>query len=188
MSGIIRVTVNLEELCAAFEDSSIDHRYYLDLISGEIFYITDDSEEIEELDEIEIGGLGKCYASIPDIAPHEGYKDMEDFIETVKDVNLKEKLCIAINGKGAFRRFKDVLLPYQKERERWFTFKNAKTLEKVNEWLEEEGIEIIEAKPIEIREISTKELSESKEIVHEWMGFGPVGCLKCGSHDIFCDF
>jgi hypothetical protein len=133
MSGLIRVTANVEELCAAFEDSSIDHRYYLDLITGEIFYITDNSEEIEELDEIEIGGLGKCYASIPNIDSHAGYRDMEDFIETVKESNLKEKLCIAINGKGAFRRFKDVLLSYPKERERWFSFKNAKTLEIVNE-------------------------------------------------------
>ena len=45
MSGKIQVPANLQELCTSFEDSSIDHRYYLDLITGEILLITDDSEE-----------------------------------------------------------------------------------------------------------------------------------------------
>lgn len=185
MSGKIQVHANLQELCAAFEGTSIGNGYYLDHITSEILYISDYSEDIEELCGIEIGGLGKCYAPIPNIDSHVGYKDMEDFLETVKDSNLKEKLCTTINGKCAFRRFKDVLVSFPQERERWFEFKEAKTLEKVNEQLEEEGIEIIEAKPIEIRQISPKELSKSKEIEHEWMGFGAVGCLQCGKEDDF---
>jgi hypothetical protein len=35
---------------------------------------------------------------------------------------------------------------------------------RVNEWLEEEGIEIIPQKPIDIREISLREINDSKEI------------------------
>jgi hypothetical protein len=34
---------------------------------------------------------------------------MEAFIETVSDWHLQEPLQVAIQGKGAFRRFKDVL-------------------------------------------------------------------------------
>jgi len=54
---------------------------------------------------------------------------------------LKEKLYIAIDGPGAFRRFKNVLLRYPEEKERWFKFKDARTTERVKEWLEAEGIE-----------------------------------------------
>lgn len=133
MSGKIQVHANLQELCAAFEGTSIGNGYYLDHITSEILYISDYSEDIEELCGIEIGGLGKCYAPIPNIDSHVGYKDMEDFLETVKDSNLKEKLCTTINGKCAFRRFKDVLVSFPQERERWFEFKEAKTLEKLNE-------------------------------------------------------
>ncbi len=110
---------------------------------------------------------------------------MEDFIETVKGVKLKEKLYNALTGKGAFRRFKDVLNSYPKERERWFKFKDEKVIERVNEWLKEEGIEIVPQKPIEIREISLHEISESKEIEDSWKGFGARGCLKCDSEDGF---
>jgi hypothetical protein len=110
---------------------------------------------------------------------------MIEYIETIKGANLKEKLSIAISGSGAFRRFKDVLNSYPKERERWFKFKDEKVMERVNEWLDEEGIEIIPQKPIEIREISLREISEAKEMEESWKGFRARGCLKCDSEDGF---
>ena len=51
---------------------------------------------------------------------------MEDFIATVEDEHLAELLEVAIDGKGAFRRFKDVLAHYPEERERWFRFKDTR--------------------------------------------------------------
>ncbi len=132
----IKVTVDLEELCVAFESSSVDNQYYLDLETGEIINISDefmDREEREELEKKVEDGFGKRYVSVPYASSDEGYRDMEDFVEMVKDQDLKEKLCIAIDGRGAFRRFKDVLLGYPEERERWFKFKDARVTERVKE-------------------------------------------------------
>jgi len=146
MSEKIQLPVDLQELCFIFEDFSCEHRSYLDLETGEIIQIFDeimDSDEMEELDDKVEEGFGEHYITIPNAESYEGYQDMEDFIETVKEVKLKEKLYNAIARKGAFRRFKDVLIFYPKERERWFKIKNEKVMERVNEWLEEEGIEII---------------------------------------------
>ncbi|TRZ89490.1 MAG: hypothetical protein D4R88_05410 [Methanosarcinales archaeon] len=188
MSEKIKVPADLQEICILFEDSSCEHRGYLDMKTGEIIQIFDDimdADENEELDDKVDEGLGERYIAIPNAESHDGYHDMEDFIETVNDRNLKEKLNIAISGKGAFRRFKDVLNSYPKERERWFKFKDDKIKERVNEWLEEEGIEIIPQKPIEIREISLREISESKEMEESWKGFNARGCLKCDSEDGF---
>ncbi len=188
MSEKIKVPADLQEICNLFEDSSCEHRGYLDKKTGEIIQIFDDimdPDEMEELDDKVDEGLGERYIAIPNAESYEGYQDMEDFIETVHDMNLKEKLNIAISGKGAFRRFKDVLNYYPKERERWFKFKDEKVKERVNEWLDEEGIEIIPQKPIEIREISLREISESKEIEESWKGFRARGCLKCDSEDGF---
>ncbi|MEF8874966.1 MAG: UPF0158 family protein [Candidatus Thermoplasmatota archaeon] len=61
---------------------------------------------------------------------------MQDFIQTVEDEDLREKLWIAIDGKGAFRRFKDVLRLYPDVRERWFEFKDERVERRVVEWLE----------------------------------------------------
>jgi len=68
---------------------------------------------------------------------------MEAFIETVASPHLQELLEVAINGRGAFGRFKDVLVRYPDERERWFAFKDARMRERVREWLMDEGIEPI---------------------------------------------
>lgn len=140
----IKVPVDLQDLCDAFEDYSLDHSYYLDLETGKIIFISEfmDTEEAEELNEKVEEGFGKRYISIPNESPEEGYENMEEFIETVKDLNLKEKLCIALDGRGAFRKFKNLLIDYPKERERWFKFKDGRLMERVKEWLEEEGIEV----------------------------------------------
>lgn len=136
----------MQGLCYAFEDSSGDHRYYLDLETGEVIFISEyymDPMEKEELEEKIEEDIGERYIFISGDDSSEGYEDMVGFIETVKDANLKEKLCIAISGKGAFRRFKDVLLSYPEEGERWFKFKEGKLTERIREWAEFEGIEIV---------------------------------------------
>ena len=185
MSEKIQVPADMQELCNAFEDSSDDHRYYLDLEIGEIILDFLDSTEREELDEMVDEDSQERYRYLPIAESHEGYEDMKEFIETVKGTHLKEKLYIAISGRGAFRRFKDVLNSYPKDRERWFRFKDEKLMERVKEWLEYEGIEIIPKKPIEIKEISSKEIIESNEIEEAWKGFGARGCLDCENEDEF---
>lgn len=188
MSEKIQLPIDLQELCFIFEDSSSEHRSYLDLETGEIIRIFDDitdSDEKEELDDKVEEGFGERYITIPNAESYDGYQDMEDFIETEKEVKLKEKLYNAIARKGAFRRFKDVLNSYPKERERWFKFKDEKVMERVNEWLEEEGVEIIPQKSIEIREITLREISELKEIEVAWKDFGARGCLDCENEDEF---
>src|SRR6476659_908036 len=72
---------------------------------------------------------------------------MERFVAHVTDEALRERLIIAIDGKGAFRRFKDVLLNYPAERERWFTFRSGLLHWNMQVWIEREEIEPSEAAP-----------------------------------------
>jgi len=137
--------IDLDELCSAMENSSYEHEYYLDLDNGEILFLSEymDDEETRKLkDQIEEDF--DRYERIPKAESHEGYEDMVDFIATVKDEHLAELLEVAINGKGAFRRFKDVLLNYPEERERWFQFKDDRTQERALEWLDDIDVSLIE--------------------------------------------
>ncbi len=137
--------IELDELCSAMENSSYEHEYYLDLDNGEILFLSEymDDEETRKLkDQIEEDF--DRYERIPKAEFHEGYEDMVDFIATVKDEHLAELLEVAINGKGAFRRFKDVLLNYPEERERWFQFKDDRTQERALEWLDDIDVSLIE--------------------------------------------
>ncbi len=69
---------------------------------------------------------------------------MQAFIATVEDEHLAELLEVAINGKGAFRRFKDVLLNYPEERERWFEFRDSRMEERALEWLDDIDVTLVE--------------------------------------------
>ena len=127
------------------EDSSYEHEYYLDLDNGEILFLSEymDNEETRKLkDQIEEDF--DRYERIPKAESHEGYEDMQAFIATVKNERLAELLEVAINGKGAFRRFKDVLLNYPGERERWFQFRDDRIQERALEWLDSIDVMLIE--------------------------------------------
>ena len=100
-------------------------------------------EQLVEALQIE-GALGTRFIEIPIPDSRNGYQDMQLFIETVEDASLQEQLWSAIDGRRAFRHFKDVLLGYPDERERWFAYKNERVRERVLEWLEDEGIVPIE--------------------------------------------
>jgi len=137
--------IDLDELCSAIENRSYEHEYYLDLDNGEILFLSEymDDEETRILKDQMEEDFDR-YERIPKAESHEEYEDMVDFIATVKDEYLAELLEVATNGKGAFRRFKDVLLNYPEERERWFQFKDDRTQERALEWLDDIDVSLIE--------------------------------------------
>lgn len=90
-------------------------------------------------------GSRRRYIEIPQDDTHEAYRDMERFISTVKDERLQSLLWRAIDGRGAFRMFKDILSEYPQERARWFEFKDDQVRQRVLDWLEAEGIEMLES-------------------------------------------
>jgi len=96
-------------------------------------------ERLRELDEFE-ANFGPRYITIPPDDSRDAYLDMEAFIETVSNPRLQGGLEYAIHGRGAFRRFKDVLLDYPSERERWFQFERERLYQRIRDWLEEHGI------------------------------------------------
>ena len=137
--------INLDELCEAMENSSYENEYYLDLKTGEILFLSEymGDEETEKLRE-RLDDDPDRYEPIPKAESHVGYEDMRDFIATVENEHLAELLEVAINGKGAFRRFKDVLLSYPEEREQWFQFKDDRIQQRALEWLDYNDVTLLE--------------------------------------------
>lgn len=123
-----------------------------DEIGDDIEYIEYDEEpdlphwmedEVELSLEVLFNENGR-YVRIPGRGSGEAYKIMAEFIETIKDLVLKEELINALNGKGAFRKFKDVLIGYPKERKRWHGY-DAKAMKKIIiKWLRSLGVEPVQ--------------------------------------------
>jgi hypothetical protein len=56
---------------------------------------------------------------------------------------LRQRLSDAIEGKGAFGRFKQVLQSAPAERDRWFEWEGERLEEEARAWLASEGIEAV---------------------------------------------
>ncbi len=82
------------------------------------------------------------YARIPERNPQFGYNAMKAFAETVGDETLRQTLLELLDGKNAFRRFKDALGPYPKERKLWYGFNAKASSAEIEAWLKAIGIEL----------------------------------------------
>jgi hypothetical protein len=156
-----KLKVDIDEIAFTMETSDeFESITLFDTETGEIVSIpnelmsaveSNDEEEMQDLpdwekDLIEIAenicnDEGGRYVDIPRKPSYEAYNLMVEFASSVTNKNLKEKLDIALDGKGAFRRFKNVISDYPDEEKKWFAFKDKKMREDVIEWLHDLGIE-----------------------------------------------
>jgi len=106
--------------------------YYLDILSD---------ENVDEDAEVE---FDLRYLPIPQNGSADSYQDMVAFIETVEDEKLRALLGVAIQGRGAFGRFKDVLrrAEYEFEQHRWFSFSEQCEYDRAVQWLVAEGFSV----------------------------------------------
>ncbi len=80
------------------------------------------------------------FLEVPAMSSREGYADMAAFVDAVEDELVRERLLHAIDGRGAFRRFKDALLRYPERRQQWFDFRDRQMRQRAHDWLVEQGI------------------------------------------------
>jgi uncharacterized protein UPF0158 len=123
---------------------------YLDVRSGEALMVPvdrpgDDPWPSEE--ELDTGLAGGRLIHIEPLGSSAEYGWMAEFASSVGDTRLRDRLEAALDGRGAFRRFKEVLLDHPTERERWFRFRDERLREAARRWLAEHDIEPTTAPP-----------------------------------------
>ena len=210
-----KLSVDLGELAMAFEDATGERGCYLDLETGQVVWISQETrselegiyEEIYEPDSEESVDLaevlqdyemadwqkeelleadrvdrlyGSRYIRVPEADSHEAYRDMEHFILTVQDESLQDRLWQAIEGRGAFRRFKDVLAGHYREEKRWYAFQDAQVRGRILDWLASEGIEPIEPEPPPAQESGPAEPTAREQLLSEVLAFVRVASRLAG--------
>jgi len=172
-----KLPIDWSELELAADSGAALVEHYLDLESGEVLPVTDETRTLYEsvleetgrsqdefseadLSTLEMGLQGwevealrvllkiqagpNRYAAVPKTDKRDAYGDMEEFIETVEPAQVRERLEVAIKGKGAFRRFRETLLGYPEVRTAWFVFKGQRIRARLAGWLSDCGIEPLE--------------------------------------------
>ncbi|MEZ4259014.1 MAG: UPF0158 family protein [Polyangiaceae bacterium] len=134
------VPVDWEALEDAFENNAPEVHSYLHMTTGEVLRVVDGVADPQMHARI---SADNNYLRIDPVSSREQYRWMERYIPMVDDLTLREKLAHAIDGKGAFRRFKDVLMSYGPERERWFTFRSERLRTFMEAWLTAHAIKAV---------------------------------------------
>jgi len=128
--------VNLADLALALEDHSEEQTWRFDPVDGTVapFF----SASIEQPgDQNAMDDL----IAIEPLPSAVGYGDMQDFVSRVRDPHARELLQGGLNGRGAFRRFKDLLeLDFPELRSAWFAFHDIRAERRAIEWLSQRGL------------------------------------------------
>lgn len=130
--------VSLEKIIEGLEmvDNIVDCYYNPE--KDEIFI--SNIGEYEELTEDEIDELFEKSIILPTQYEINEYQIMVGFIDTIDNEKLKTELKRLIQGKGAFRRFKDYCFESNIIQE-WYKFKKQKYKEIVIEWCKKNELE-----------------------------------------------
>ena len=156
-----KLKVDVEDIAMIMDNQDrFGNQYYLDTETGETVVIPNElmsalqeGESCEGLPDWELQLLPQAREifegsdrneEIPTRPSYEGYNLMVEFTEGVLDQKIQRKLSIALNGKEAFSRFKNVLRDYPEVEKEWFQFKSKRDKKEVKDWLESIGIEMVE--------------------------------------------
>jgi hypothetical protein len=128
--------VELDELADILEGDPMQGGGRVDLQAGEVWHqaAIDYAQEIGEEDEDESEDAGH-WLWVECAGSREGYRDMELFIGIVDDTDRADRLDVAIRGRGAFGRFKDLLARWPDELERWYAFSEERQRGRARAWL-----------------------------------------------------
>lgn len=83
------------------------------------------------------------YLALPTKYDIDEYSIMERFSRTVADDDMRDNLCDAIRGRGAFRYFKDKIHEYGISDD-WYKYRDDALREIAIAWCEEKGIQYTE--------------------------------------------
>ena len=131
--------VDLEELSMILEGDPIQGGGRIDLSTGGVWpqSAIEYAEEVGEIDEDDDDPERWLWVHCE--GSHEGYRDMERFIDDLDDPPFADLLARAISGRGAFRRFKDTLSERPDLMTRWYAFANDRQRGRARGWLASEG-------------------------------------------------
>jgi Uncharacterised protein family (UPF0158) len=150
----MEVQVKLKDIIEGMDFLSDERSSFLNLTTGEVVAITDEElraaendAPLEDFPEWQHDAIRMAkdivetdrYLPLPDRFEIHEYSIMERFCLSVDDDDIRDDLCDAIRGRGAFRRFKDRVQAYGIA-EAWYRYRDAALREIAMAWCEEHGI------------------------------------------------
>lgn len=131
--------VKLSDIIDAIEMTDQYSEYFLDKETGKVEWVSDMAMTQEEQEEVYDRLDEHGFYRLPTSFDIRDYDIMEDFIDTLSGSN-HDRLASAIQGKGAFRRFKDAVIRLGIDKQ-WYDFQAEAYKRKAARWCEDNDIE-----------------------------------------------
>jgi len=135
------------------------YRSFIKISTAEVFSVAEedlidaeDENPIDDLHDWQIENLEiakeivenfEDFKELPSKYEIDEYKMIKDFCLTVKDEKIQNILLITIEGKGAFRRFKDAVIELNIEID-WYSYRDSRYKELAIAWCQNNDIEYID--------------------------------------------
>ncbi len=129
--------VKLQDIIDALEMVSIERDSYYNKETGDIFF--SDIGEYIEITEDELDELFEQSIMLPTKYEINEYSMMEEFIEKINNPVIYNRLLSEIQGKRAFRYFKDACIDFGIIND-WYQFRNEKYKEIAIKWCKDYNI------------------------------------------------
>jgi len=151
--------IKLEDVIESLELEFEEYKYYYHVASDSIIMLSneeisyaEDGIDPKEAPEWQRENILLAYEfcessydefiALPDRYDVNEYQMIENFIKTIKNGKIRGVLWNAIDGKGAFRRFKDAL-NYNGIQDDWYDYEAAQYKEIATLWCEANNIEYL---------------------------------------------
>jgi hypothetical protein len=132
-------SIDLEEIANALADQDdYDYRWLINQDTGEVAFWTADTgidwQAPAGLDELDLVVIDPLPSWI-------WYQDMADFAGGITDERAGRRLARALQGKGAFHRFKDELREeYPELLPVWYAFRDVRARRRAVQWLADNSL------------------------------------------------
>jgi len=140
------LAVSLDELSEILEGDPLNGGGRIDRHTGVVWHRAQIDYAVEMGEEDPDDDDPDRWLGVECMGSHDGYRDMEDFIVMVTDPHQAELLAVAIEGRGAFRRFKDVLHRWSDLLDRWYAFSDDRRIGRAREWLSDAGYRPVDSR------------------------------------------
>ena len=129
------------DIIEAFESNNPSLSYFLNRESGEVVKVPDDFCADETILGIDYFSDPK-FIRIPRISDKEGLRIREEYRVQIQNEDLYDKLEEILMGRGALKRFVDILRVYPEYYTDWLDFKNEAIIKIIRDWIKDLDLDI----------------------------------------------
>lgn len=132
------VEISWEDLLGAFTSGQPDKAYYLDKLTGEIFFVpsTSDNNEVRQ----QLQNNGERFLEIPPFDYRSERLIVSEFVAQISDTELRALLNNSLSGKKPFGKIEDILSFYPHEEDNFTLLKDQFLSNRLKSWMDENNL------------------------------------------------